>query len=80
VGFEPTIPVFEQAKTVHALDREATVTGVRVVKSRMVKSEHLILIKNKEIFTKFWLESLKRRNNAEDLGIYGRGMLIWTGP
>jgi hypothetical protein len=25
VGFEPTIPVFEQAKTVHALDRVATV-------------------------------------------------------
>jgi hypothetical protein len=25
VGFEPTIPVFERAKTVHALDRAATV-------------------------------------------------------
>jgi hypothetical protein len=27
VGFEPTIPVFELAKTDHALDREATVIG-----------------------------------------------------
>jgi hypothetical protein len=27
VGFEPTIPVFERAKTVHALDRAATVRG-----------------------------------------------------
>jgi hypothetical protein len=27
VGFEPTIPVFERAKTVHALDSAATVTG-----------------------------------------------------
>jgi hypothetical protein len=27
VGFEPTIPVFELAKTVHALDRVATVIG-----------------------------------------------------
>jgi hypothetical protein len=27
MGFEPTIPAFEQAKTVHALDRAATVTG-----------------------------------------------------
>jgi hypothetical protein len=26
-GFEPTIPVFERAKTVHALDSEATVIG-----------------------------------------------------
>jgi hypothetical protein len=28
VRFEPTIPVFERAKTVHALDRAATVIGV----------------------------------------------------
>jgi hypothetical protein len=27
VGFEPTIPVSERAKTVHVLDRWATVTG-----------------------------------------------------
>jgi hypothetical protein len=27
VEFEPTIPVFERAKTVHALDRAATVIG-----------------------------------------------------
>jgi hypothetical protein len=28
VGFEPTIPASEREKTVHALDRAATVTGV----------------------------------------------------
>jgi hypothetical protein len=27
VGFKPTIPVFEQAETFHALDRTATVIG-----------------------------------------------------
>jgi hypothetical protein len=27
VGFEPTIPVFKRAKTVHALDGEAIVIG-----------------------------------------------------
>jgi shikimate 5-dehydrogenase len=27
VGFEPTIPVFERAMTVHALDRTAAVIG-----------------------------------------------------
>jgi hypothetical protein len=27
VGFEPMTPVFEQAKTIHALDRAATVIG-----------------------------------------------------
>jgi hypothetical protein len=28
VGFEPTIPVFERANTVHALDRAATAIGL----------------------------------------------------
>jgi hypothetical protein len=27
VGFEPTIPVFERAKTIHALDRAVTDIG-----------------------------------------------------
>jgi hypothetical protein len=27
VGFEPTIPVFDRAKTVHVLSRAATVIG-----------------------------------------------------
>jgi hypothetical protein len=31
VGFEPTIPVFGRAKTVHALDRAATVIGLNLV-------------------------------------------------
>jgi hypothetical protein len=29
VVFEPTIPVFERAKTVHDLDRKATVIGLQ---------------------------------------------------
>jgi hypothetical protein len=28
VGFQPTIPAFERAKTVHALDCVATVIGI----------------------------------------------------
>jgi hypothetical protein len=28
LGFEPTIPVFERAKMIHALDRAATVIGI----------------------------------------------------
>jgi hypothetical protein len=31
VRFEPTIPVFERAKTVHVLDRVATVIGGIVI-------------------------------------------------
>jgi hypothetical protein len=33
VGFEPTIPVFERAKTVHALDHAATVVSSHLVTS-----------------------------------------------
>jgi hypothetical protein len=29
VGFEPTIPAFERAKAIHALDRAATVIGIQ---------------------------------------------------
>jgi hypothetical protein len=31
VGFEPTIPVFEWAKTIYALDRAAAVIGVTLI-------------------------------------------------
>jgi hypothetical protein len=31
VGFEPTIPVFERVKTIHALDRAASVFGQQYV-------------------------------------------------
>jgi hypothetical protein len=34
VGFEPTIPAFKRAKTVHALDRAAAVIGVMINKPR----------------------------------------------
>jgi hypothetical protein len=30
-GLEPTIPAFEREKRVHALDRAAAVSGIRVV-------------------------------------------------
>jgi hypothetical protein len=35
VGFEPTIPVFERAKTVHVLDRAATVIGWNIWSSAL---------------------------------------------
>jgi hypothetical protein len=33
VGFEPTMPVFKKAKTVHALYRAATVIGEDILDS-----------------------------------------------
>jgi hypothetical protein len=37
VGFESTIPVFERAKTVHALDRAATVIGHTCILKRVMQ-------------------------------------------
>jgi hypothetical protein len=39
VGFEPTIPVFQRAKAVHALDSAATVIGVRIMGSLIMLLE-----------------------------------------
>jgi hypothetical protein len=35
VGLEPTIPASERAKTVHPLDRSATVTGLYNIRGRV---------------------------------------------
>jgi hypothetical protein len=40
VGFEPTIPVFEWAKAVHALDRAATVIGSQPISD---ENKHFML-------------------------------------
>jgi hypothetical protein len=37
VGFELTIPASERAKTVHALERSATVTGAKYITSISLK-------------------------------------------
>jgi hypothetical protein len=47
VRFEPMIPVFEQVKTVHALDRAATVIGIiytertKLMHNAKIKSAYL---------------------------------------
>jgi hypothetical protein len=40
MGFEPTIPVFERAKTVHDLDRVATVIGPRRLYRPLIYDNH----------------------------------------
>jgi hypothetical protein len=47
VGFEPTIPVFGRAKTVHALDRADTMIGpyihvdyINILKIKKVSFKH----------------------------------------
>jgi hypothetical protein len=38
VGFEPMIPASERAKTVHALDRSANVTGLQFYVQQFIKT------------------------------------------
>jgi hypothetical protein len=40
-GIEPTIPVFLRAKTFHAVDRAATVTGILSTCSALYHERHL---------------------------------------
>jgi hypothetical protein len=50
VGFEPMAPVFERAKTVHALDRVATVIGFSFIRtSKECNNRYGVKIKNIEI-------------------------------
>jgi hypothetical protein len=87
VGFEPKAPVFERAKTVHASDRAATVTGAQntntVVKSTRRRTVRVDLIRT------IHSEKLNGRDHLEDLGVDEgiilkcvlkiKGMRAWTG-
>jgi hypothetical protein len=41
VRFEPTIPEFERAKSVHALDRAATVIGITIIHAYIYSPNNL---------------------------------------
>jgi hypothetical protein len=41
-GFETTIPVFKRAKTFHALDRAATVTGCVTIYNPLIKQVYSV--------------------------------------
>jgi hypothetical protein len=43
VGFEPAIPVYEWAKTVHALHREATVIGASTFSNSKIPRVYICL-------------------------------------
>jgi hypothetical protein len=42
VGFEPTILAFERAKTVHALDRAASVIGIASLYNPIMVPQHAL--------------------------------------
>jgi hypothetical protein len=51
----------------------------RMIKSRKMRwPGHVTRMERLEMRTKFWLESLKVRNNSEDLGVDGKIILKWT--
>jgi hypothetical protein len=67
VGFEPTIPVFQRAKIVHALDRVATVIG------NLIYSRHCSIFLDPS-------EALRKKNmrkNNKILGENGKSCEQW---
>jgi hypothetical protein len=44
IGFEPTLPVFERAKTVHALGQAATVIGVIIYRLAALCSTLFVIL------------------------------------
>jgi hypothetical protein len=63
VGFEATIPVFERAKTVHTLDRAATVIGIEHVQTSYKNKEMyiiwILIIQFSYYLFRCWLNSPK---------------------
>jgi hypothetical protein len=49
VGFEPTIPAVERAKTVHALDREDTDADNYVINTNTVVPRYTSLIRSRSL-------------------------------
>jgi hypothetical protein len=62
VRFEPTIPVFECAETVHALDRAATVDGSKWAQ-RLINLEFLLYV--------------KAQNGFRQTSLQERGFIPW---
>jgi hypothetical protein len=62
VGFEPTIPVLEQAKTVHASDRVALVSGSNPHDN--LKKSGIIETKNVDLKTRKVLILTEFNNNG----------------
>jgi hypothetical protein len=81
VGFEPTIPAFEWAKTVHALDRAATVIGtdvIMVVKYRMmIWTGHAARMKETRIRCKLSVGKSEGNNRVGIQYEYGKAELDW---
>jgi hypothetical protein len=67
LGFEPTTPVFERAKTVHAL--ESTTTGSEVSLLRYINYYILQFVINILILCSMWYGSLKMQNIFFSLGV-----------
>jgi hypothetical protein len=64
VGFEPTIPAFERAKTVHALDRAVIVIGASASTAYKYGTEYHINV------TLVTVQSWTELNNEDDFASF----------
>jgi hypothetical protein len=79
VGFEPTIPALERAKTVHALDRAATVIGTY----RLSQTVILCTVKQCSIFTRqlplYDISTTEENNDQRYFHTVSSVCMAWTG-
>jgi hypothetical protein len=72
VGFEPTIPVFEREKTVHALDRPVTVIGANWVHTfKIVTICSTFQLTQEKKITRKWRYRCNHRNGLFSLLPHG---------
>jgi hypothetical protein len=71
LGFEPAVPVFERAKTIHASGRAATVIGQKVC------SRYITGMEKQWMRMKFWLNNSRNRDHMGEVSVNWRIILKW---
>jgi hypothetical protein len=72
VGFETTIPVFERAKTFHALDRAATVIGFKLLLDEWnIRTWVRHVAYRYQMHGRYWSGNLNGREPLEGVRMYG---------
>jgi hypothetical protein len=78
VGFEPTIPAFEKAKTVHALDRAATLIGTQYPSIRNSHATCSIFITRFTVSVMKYCHSQWPRRLRHELSSLSRTLGSWV--
>jgi hypothetical protein len=77
VGFEPTIPASERGKTVHALDRSPTVTGLKTTYSYFSENEEFYQQTNEMAINSILSSNNQHTRTTEQTGLDLHSVGAW---